>query len=120
MGAAPGRSEIDQDQVSTEEPRWPILSCPPVRCPAAAPIVRRLRSAVTTVVRSVTVAAGVFAPGHLGELTRQVPFELVDAVLEQTRATERRLRILPSRVGVYFVVALALFPGWARRRCGRN
>jgi hypothetical protein len=70
----------------------------------------RLRSAVTTVVRSVTVAAGVFAPGHLGELTRQIPFELVDAVLEQTRATERRLRILPSRVGVYFVVALALFP----------
>ena len=39
----------------------------------------RLRSAVTTVMRSVTVAAGVFAPGHLGELTRQVPFELVDA-----------------------------------------
>ena len=71
----------------------------------------RLRSAVSTVVRSVTVAAGVFAPGHLGELTRQVPFELVDAVLEQTRATERRLRTLPSRVGVYFVVALALFPG---------
>ena len=84
----------------------------------------RLRSAVTTVVRSVTVAAGVFAPGHLGELTRQVPFELVDAVLEQTRATERRLRVLPSRVGVYFVVALALFPGlgstkvWAKLIAG--
>jgi transposase IS4-like protein/DDE family transposase len=71
----------------------------------------RLRSAVSTVVGSVTVAAGVFAPGHLGELTRQVPFELVDAVLEQTRATEQRLRRLPSRVGVYFVLALALFPG---------
>ena len=71
----------------------------------------RLRSAVTTVVRPVTVAAGVFAPGHLSELARQPPFELVDAVLEQTRATERRLRILPSREGVYFVVALALFPG---------
>ena len=79
----------------------------------------RLRSAVTTVVRSVTVAAGV-APGHLGELTRQVPFELVDAVLEQTRATERRLRTLPSRVGVYFVVALALFPGLGSTRCGRT
>ena len=84
----------------------------------------RLRSAVTTMVRSVTVAAGVFAPGHLGELTRQVPFELVDAVLEQTRATEHRLRILPSRVGVYFVVALALFPGlgstkvWAKLVAG--
>ncbi|HEY5857134.1 MAG TPA: hypothetical protein VIW24_24635 [Aldersonia sp.] len=35
--------------------------------------------------RAVTVAAGVFAPGHLGELTRQVPAELVEAVLEQTR-----------------------------------
>jgi Insertion element 4 transposase N-terminal/Transposase DDE domain len=70
----------------------------------------RLRSAVTTVTRSITVAAGVFAPGHLGELTRQVPFELVDAVLEQTRTTERRLRTLPSRVGVYFVLALTLFP----------
>ena len=84
----------------------------PVRCGASGRGAgARLRSAVTTVVGSVTVAAGVFAPGHLGELTRQVPFELVDAVLEQTRATERRLRTLPSRVGVYFVLALALFPG---------
>ena len=72
---------------------------------------RGLRSALTTVVRSITVAAGVFAPGDLGELTRQVPFELVDSVLVQTRATERRLRALPSRVGVYFVLALCLFPG---------
>ena len=72
---------------------------------------RGLRSALTTVVRSITVAAGVFAPGHLGELTRQVPFELVDSVLVQTRTTERRLRALPSRVGVYFVLALCLFPG---------
>jgi len=57
------------------------------------------------------VAAGVFAPGHLGELTWQVPFELADAVLEETRAEERRLRVLPSRVGMYFVLALGLFPG---------
>jgi hypothetical protein len=56
------------------------------------------------------VAAGVFAPGHLGELTRIVPFELVDAVLEETGARERRLRLLPSRVGVYFVMAMCLFP----------
>ena len=52
-----------------------------------------------------------FAPGHLGELTWQVPFELVDAVLEETRTRERRLRDLPSRAGVYFVLALGLFPG---------
>jgi len=53
----------------------------------------------------------VFAPGHLGELTRHLPFELVDAVLVETGRVERRLRDLPSRVGVYFVLALALFPG---------
>jgi len=57
------------------------------------------------------VAAGVFAPGHLGELTQVVPFELVDAVVEETGARERRLRLLPSRAGVYFVLAMCLFPG---------
>ncbi|GAB3654565.1 hypothetical protein GCM10027589_13330 [Actinocorallia lasiicapitis] len=56
------------------------------------------------------VASGVFAPGHLGELTRFLPFELVDAVLAETGMVEHRLRKLPSRVGVYFVLALGLFP----------
>jgi hypothetical protein len=60
--------------------------------------------------RTITVAAGVFAPGHLGELTRIVPFEMADAVLEEARARERRVRLLPSRAGVYFVLALCLFP----------
>ena len=64
-----------------------------------------------TITRTITVAAGVFAPGHLGELTWQVPFELADSVLEETRTREQRLRDLPSRVGVYFVLALGLFPG---------
>jgi hypothetical protein len=63
-----------------------------------------------TFTKTITVAAGVFAPGHLGELTWQVPFELADAVLEETRRRERRLRVLPSRVGIYFVLALGLFP----------
>jgi hypothetical protein len=63
-----------------------------------------------TFTRTVTVAAGVFAPGHLGELSWQVPFELADAVLEETRRRERRLRVLPSRVGICFVLALGLFP----------
>lgn len=69
-----------------------------------------------TLAGCITVADGVFAPGHLGELTRQIPFELVDDVLEQTGRTQSRLRLLPSRVGVYFVLALALFPllGYAR------
>ncbi|WP_307524268.1 IS4 family transposase [Streptomyces umbrinus] len=65
---------------------------------------------LTTITRTVTVAAGRFAPGHLGELTAVVPFELVDAVLAETRAVQRRLRDLPSRVGVYFLLAMCLFP----------
>src|SRR5260370_3788320 len=73
-------------------------------------------SATTTISRAITVAAGAYAPGHLGELTQYLPFELVDDVLEQTRTVQRRLRDLPSRVGVYFVLALAMFPrlGYAR------
>ena len=56
------------------------------------------------------MAAGAFAPGHLGELTRVVPFELVDEVLAEAGGRERRLRLLPSRVGVYFLLAMCLFP----------
>jgi len=41
------------------------------------------------------------------------PLELADAVLEETRAAEQRLRVLPSRAGIYFVLALGLFPGLA-------
>jgi hypothetical protein len=63
-----------------------------------------------SVTRTITVAAGAFAAGHLGELTRVVPFELADAVVEEARARERRVRLLPSRAGVYFVLALCLFP----------
>jgi hypothetical protein len=69
-----------------------------------------LPSALTAITRSVTVAAGQFAPGHLGELTVVVPFELVDAVLVETWTVQRRLRDLPSRVGVYFLLAMCLFP----------
>ncbi|HET6357955.1 IS4 family transposase [Streptomyces sp.] len=50
------------------------------------------------------------APGHLGDLTRYLPVELVDAVLEESQVLERRRRLLPSRVGVCFVLALSLFP----------
>ena len=66
---------------------------------------------MVTVPCLITVAAGVFAPGHLGELTRCLPSELADDVLESTRTVQRRMRVLPSRVGIYFVLALALFPG---------
>jgi hypothetical protein len=70
-----------------------------------------ISAAVVTITRTITVAAGVFAPGHLGELTQVVPFELVDGVLADAGAGQRRLRLLPSRVGVYFVLAMCLFPG---------
>src|ERR671925_1885906 len=71
---------------------------------------------MSALTRTITAAGGVFAPGHLGELTQYLPFELVDAVLEETGTAQRRLRLLPSRVGVYFLLALALFPrlGYAR------
>jgi hypothetical protein len=61
------------------------------------------------ITRTIEAAAGVRAPGHLGELTQVIDFTLVDAVLEETGARERRLRLLPARVVVYFVLALALF-----------
>jgi hypothetical protein len=67
-------------------------------------------SASVTVMRPIMAAPGVFAPGHLGELTQYLPFELVDDVLSETKRVQRRLRDLPSRVGVYFVLALMLFP----------
>jgi hypothetical protein len=58
----------------------------------------------------VGVADGRFAPGHLGELTQIVPFEMVDAALQETRRFQRRLRDLPSRVVVYLLLAGCLFP----------
>ncbi|MET7494010.1 IS4 family transposase [Streptomyces sp900116325] len=67
-------------------------------------------SRLTAITRTVTVAAGRLAPGHLGELTPFVPFELVDAVLSETGTVQRRLRDLPSRVGLYFLLAMCLFP----------
>jgi len=59
--------------------------------------------------RSIRVAAGVFAPGHLGELTRLVPFEMVDDVLEGTGRVQARVRVLPARVVVYLLLAAVLF-----------
>lgn len=54
----------------------------------------------SVITRTVTVAPGRFAPGHLGELTQQLPFEMVDAALAQTGRTQARLRDLPARVVV--------------------
>jgi hypothetical protein len=45
----------------------------------------------------------------LGELTQVIDPYLVDAVLAETGAREQRVRLLPARVVVYFVLALAFF-----------
>ncbi len=83
-----------------------------------------VQSGTCRVVREVTVAEGRFAPGHLGELTQIVPFEMVDAVLAKTGAVQQRVRDLPSRVVVYLLLAAALFTEcgyrqvWARMITG--
>lgn len=59
----------------------------------------------------VSVAAQVFAPGHLGELTQVIDTALVDAVAVETGTVQRRVRLLPTRVVIYFVLALTLFDG---------
>jgi hypothetical protein len=65
---------------------------------------------------AITHAPGIFAPGHLGELTQVVPFELVDEALAVGGGRERRVRRLPSRVVVYLLLAGALFEsmGWSQ------
>ena len=47
----------------------------------------------------------------IGVLTRVVPRDLVDEVLNQTGKNEKRTRLLPARVVVYYVLALTLFFG---------
>jgi hypothetical protein len=64
----------------------------------------------SVITRTITVAGGRFAPGHLGELTQHLPFEMVDAALAATRSIQVRLRDLPSRVVVYLLLAGCLFP----------
>ena len=74
--------------------------------------------------RRVVVAGGRFAPGHLGELTQQVPFEMVDEALALAGRVQARVRDLPSRVVVYLLLAGALFTEigyqqvWARLVAG--
>ncbi|HJU01982.1 MAG TPA: IS4 family transposase [Actinomycetes bacterium] len=49
----------------------------------------------------------------IGVLTRTYPPALIDQVLAQTGRGERRHRLLPARLVVYYVLALALFAGIA-------
>jgi len=45
----------------------------------------------------------------IGVLTRVFPPDLVDAVVAEVERGERRVRLLPARVVVYYVLAMALF-----------
>jgi hypothetical protein len=65
--------------------------------------------AVDVITTTTRVASGVYAPGHLGELTQIVPFEMIDAALAATDTTQSRVRLLPSRVVVYLLLAGCLF-----------
>jgi hypothetical protein len=47
----------------------------------------------------------------IGVLTRVVPRDLIDEVLNYTGKNEKRARLLPARVVVYYVLALTLFFG---------
>src|SRR5678815_1697015 len=49
----------------------------------------------------------------IGVLTRTYPPALVDRVLAECGRVERRHRLLPARLVVYYVLALALFAGVA-------
>src|SRR4051812_898456 len=48
---------------------------------------------------------------RLGVLTAQIDPALIDDVVAAAGATQRRVRLLPARAVVYFVLALCLFSG---------
>jgi Insertion element 4 transposase N-terminal/Transposase DDE domain len=56
----------------------------------------------------------------LGVLAEYVPAALIDEVLTQTGAASRRVRLLPARVVVLFVLALTLFSGYGYRSVWRQ
>jgi len=81
------------------------MDCPP-RHPSHLGVPLSVQSAICV---AENPATGPFAPGHLGELTKIVSTDLVDAALASTRAMQSRIRVLPSRVVVYLLLAGALF-----------
>ena len=56
----------------------------------------------------------------LGVLTRTFPPALVDAVLAETGRAEQRTRLLPARLVVYYVMAMALFSQASYEEVMRN
>ncbi|MFB6560358.1 MULTISPECIES: transposase domain-containing protein [unclassified Streptomyces] len=54
---------------------------------------------------------------RIGILTKVVTAELVDAAMAKHDRAERRRRLRPARLVVYFVPALCRSPGSRTRRC---
>ena len=46
----------------------------------------------------------------IGVLTRTFPKELVDEILRSTNKVQQRTRLMPARVVMYYVIAMAMFP----------
>ena len=79
-------------------------------------------SAVTTITKTITVAAGVSAPGHVGELLQIVPFDLADAVpatagLDARCPDAKALRDLRRRVAPLVMSGRWPSTAAARSRC---
>ena len=78
----------------------------------------------SVITRKIEAAGGVYAPGHLGELTQIVDFDAGGRGRRGDRDRAAAARLLPSRVVVYFVLALALFEHcsyrgvWAKMTAG--
>jgi Insertion element 4 transposase N-terminal/Transposase DDE domain len=56
----------------------------------------------------------------IGVLTWVIPPDLVDEAVGDGLAWEMRLRALPARLGMYFVLGLCLFSGWPYRQVLRE
>ncbi len=52
----------------------------------------------------------------LGVLTQVFPADIVDRVIDETGTREQRVRLLPARVTVYFVLALCLISAELRQQ----
>lgn len=66
-------------------------------------------SSQSVISSSVSAPVDPFAAGHLGELTRIVSFDLIDAAINAAGAAQKRVRRLPTRVVVYVLLAGVLF-----------
>ncbi|MFZ2288931.1 MAG: transposase domain-containing protein [Halopseudomonas yangmingensis] len=71
-------------------------------------------SASTSTPLSSLPAATTDPAAHLGELTRIISADLIDAALDTTNGRHQRLRRLPSHTFIYLILAGVLFAeqGW--------